>query len=85
MKPWRSNVVRFGTGAVGFLTLFGVSIDQCANGALRRGDPDMTISADCGYALRWEDDGGESASAFCHVVCDALEYVDKNHCREATE
>jgi hypothetical protein len=84
IRPWRSRVVRFGTGIGGAILGVLVAVDQLGN-AMRGGDPDMTISTDCGYELRWQDGGGGEASRFCRAVCWALDFVDENHCREAVE
>ncbi len=82
--PWR-NTKRFGVG-LGAVILAAVLIpfDQGLN-ALRGGDPDQTISYDCGQQLLREDAGGEEASHFCDVVCFVCDRFDANHCREAME
>lgn len=78
---WRQRRARFGAGILGVVMAgFLIPLDQWGN-ALRGGDPDMTISADCGHELLYLAE----PSRFCTAVCWALDFIDPNHCIDAKE
>ena len=56
-----------------------ISIDQFFN-TLTGGAPDETLSSRMGKAVE-----AKGNCWFCHTVCKALHWIDKNHCRDSIE
>lgn len=61
---------------VKYLANLAISIDQLAN-TLLGGDPDMTISARMGRAIR------NGRCRLCRPVCWVLDKIDPGHCAKA--
>ena len=61
---------------INYLANVAISIDQLAN-ALLGGDPDMTISARMGRAIR------NGRCHLCRPICWLLDRIDPGHCSRA--
>lgn len=68
----------------GFVLALLLALDQLGNVLILGGDPDMTMSTNCGLRID-ASDNSRLTRYFCRPVCRLLDLVDKNHCENARE
>jgi len=68
----------------GFVLALLLAFDQLGNVLLLGGDPDMTMSTNCGMRIDANDDS-RMTRWFCRPVCRVLNLIDDDHCHQAKE
>jgi len=68
----------------GFVIALLLAIDQLGNVLILGGDPDTTMSTNCGMRID-ASDNSKMTRYFCRPLCAALDVLDENHCEEARE
>lgn len=82
-RPWLRRA-SFGTGIAGLVMAILISIDQFGAVVLLQGDPDVTMSQNCGMR-RVLHDPSWRRWIICEPICRTINLWDPSHCEEATE
>lgn len=82
-KPWRRRA-GLGAGIFGFVMAVLISIDQFGAVLLLQGDPDVTMSQNCGLRRTLYDNSWRRW-LICEPICRTINLWDESHCEDAKE